>query len=165
MPRRRVRRARGPTRNPTLCFEFAVSRSITWSNGVSSPAWEPTFGQFAIDSSRPLRVVSVRLEVRAAHAQVVALSASLFGAPTPAQTSAIVDRSSVVLATLSRAVIRLRLPPQTDYQTVASNSPVFRLQNGPIQDGTTNVSQVGQLVVAGELRVQYRRRDEPVYFK
>lgn len=159
-PRRRGRRPRRGGRLPALKYEFAHILNV--NAGVTDKA--VTYADLGIDSSRPCRVRSVRVNICTSNASAASMALGVFGprVSTGDSLRSIVNRSRVLSIGASPRTISVSSPRVTDYATPEISDVVFRYEIYGAQPGTGSVTH---LMVSGEVTMEFLPRSLPVVLK
>lgn len=157
MGRRSGRRGRSKRANggPTLEYEFAFD----WAIGNDMAAYQEfSFGDFAIDASRPCRVVAVRVNGCTTNSSAAAVAIAIFGSPTGTTTQQIVNRSRTVSMSMTPKSLGVRVPRFTQFSTPASNQLVFSMKAAFVKAGSAAIQSGVTIVITGSMYVQFQRR-------
>jgi len=148
------RRRRGVNNQGGASLDYEIAFEVALPATEASYTWEPTFSALGIDSSRPLRVSRLSLDLATDKDNVV-VESSLFGPPSATETTAISVRSRAKTVGVTPQRVVVVQPRVIDYYTPASNNPVFRLYITAITQGTTPAPQ---FTLGGTVTVQFQRR-------
>jgi hypothetical protein len=157
-PRRNRARRRGRLARPTAMLDYEFCYRWEVAEGQAQQVWEPTFSALAIDSSRPLRVRHVTLDLATSSGSCVSVEMSLFGPPSTTETNSIVIRSRAKTVGVTPQRLSLKLPPQIDFYTPAGNNPLFRLYAGQAIKGSGVSGQYATVAISGTVVVEFERR-------
>lgn len=155
-PRRRRQRRRRAPASAVLDFEFSFASAVT--PGVKNSE-STSFKDFAIDVSRPCRVLSITMEIVAASGGICAAELYILGPPiTTNSTTSVVRRSKAIAIGMTPRRCSLNIPPNTDFWTPVGSSPMFGVDFQSAVASSGEADRKVHVVCSGTVRVQFQRR-------